>query len=1203
MDKLRDLINIDRRFQNSINLQLDIENDTKVNSYIPTRSSLNILGNFLNHIIDDREKANILIGPYGKGKSHLLLVLLAIISETDLSKTEKLIKKIKEVDREVAEAAINVQKRKRPFLPVIISGTEGDLNQAFLMGLVEALKRNNLDDVAPDSYYSEAIKTIDKWNNEYVDTYEQLGKKLEKYGKTIDELRKELALMDRQALSLFTKIYPKLTAGSEFRPLVQIEALKLYKEIVHTLWEQKGYGGIYIIFDEFSKYVEGHEKETFARDMKILQDMCEVAGNSKEQQIHITFVAHKSIKEYGNDLPKEMINAFTGVEGRLKEERFIVSAQNNYELIRHVVGKANKNYRKIIDDNKVNSEIIEKSYKIPCFESLFKEKDFREIVAYGCFPLFPLTAYALLNISEKVAQNERSIFTFLANDEKGSLVRLIEENDKMFSVDVIYDYFEYLFRENKTLTTVHNEWLKADYALSKAESDNEEKIIKAIAILQMIRKPEEVPIKKDNIRLAAGMGKEDFNTAITILQERQIIIYRSKQGIFAFKNNVGLNIEKEISQVVEKQPQKINLAEKIEEMSELEFVLPKQYNHEYTMTRYFKYVYMTPEQFLKVKKAEYLFDIHRADGLVICIIRTEELDESTLEKHMLTISDKRLILVYPKYELTQEANVRKLMAVRALLNDASFLEENQVLKQELKLYEEDLLFEINAELEQIYMPENKKSRCIYCDDVNAEFKTEIEFNRFLSDICADYYEHSPKINNELINRQNLSAQIKKARNQIVDTILEEGDYSKFDKGTSPEATIFRATMIHTGIAKSSAYDIDRQDDGCREILNEIGKFIKKSAGKKVSFSNLYKVLMGKGYGARKGIIPIFFAEEMSKLQDTPVIYLQDKEVEISSDIFNNINDTPENYYLYVEKESVQKEEYLLNLEELFLTEEIKQRSKSKRKRLHTIVEGIQRWYRSLDQYTLNFRQQTGKIILDEEQFRQMCSFRNIFRHMELNPREVLFEQIPEIVAGRDSEGISDIYGECINAIGVIKPYLDNHLEETKKEAAVMIKQLFGVEEKESLSACLKEWYGAQSSKAKTHIYNDAVTGFMSYLERINTNDESEITSSLSKIVYGVYVNDWKDGSMEAFIESLRKIKNQVEAIKESSDSKSGENKISFIDSAGNTVEKYYESDDEDSTSYFLKNAIEDALDEFGDSLELNQKLSVLVQTIEGLIKK
>ena len=151
--------------------------------------------------------------------------------------------------------------------------------------------------------------------------------------------------------------------------------------------------------------------------MKILQDMCELANNSKEQQIHITFVAHKSIKEYGNALPQDMINAFKGVEGRLKEIRFIVSAQNNYELLQHVIKKKGTEYKAWLKEEN-NSEIIKESYKIPCFQSMFKFSDYQQIVVKGAFPMLPLTAYALLNISEKVAQNERSIFTFLANDEK-----------------------------------------------------------------------------------------------------------------------------------------------------------------------------------------------------------------------------------------------------------------------------------------------------------------------------------------------------------------------------------------------------------------------------------------------------------------------------------------------------------------------------------------------------------------------------------------------------------------------------------------------------------------------------------------------------------------------------------------------------------------------------------------------------------------
>ena len=64
----------------------------------------------------------------------------------------------------------------------------------------------------------------------------------------------------------------------------------------------------------------------------------------------------------------------------------------------------------------------------------------------------------------------------------------------------------------------------------------------------------------------------------------------------------------------------------------------------------------------------------------------------------------------------------------------------------------------------------------------------------------------------------------------------------------------------------------------------------------------------------------------------------------------------------------------------------------------------------------------------------------------------------------------------------------------------------------------------------------------------------------------------------------------------------GENKIS-IKTGESTIERFFEPDSDDSTSYFLQNAIEDALEEFGDTLELNQKVSVLVKALEELLSK
>ena len=53
--------------------------------------------------------------------------------------------------------------------------------------------------------------------------------------------------------------------------------------------------------------MEGHTIEGFAEDMKVLQDMCELSAASRDEQLHITCVAHKSIRSYGTALPPEIL--------------------------------------------------------------------------------------------------------------------------------------------------------------------------------------------------------------------------------------------------------------------------------------------------------------------------------------------------------------------------------------------------------------------------------------------------------------------------------------------------------------------------------------------------------------------------------------------------------------------------------------------------------------------------------------------------------------------------------------------------------------------------------------------------------------------------------------------------------------------------------------------------------------------------------
>ena len=206
MNKFKDFIEIDKKFQNSINLQLDIDNLSKLNSYIPTHSSILVLDGFLNSVLSDRDKANILIGPYGKGKSHLLLVLLALLNDGKGDRTKKTINKIEKVSKETAEKIKTIQSSVKPFLPVIISGTEKDLNKEFIIALMESLRKNNLMNVAPESDYGKALEVIAKWQKDFKQVYESFKQIVREYGRTVEEFMGELKEMKEEALNIFKEI-------------------------------------------------------------------------------------------------------------------------------------------------------------------------------------------------------------------------------------------------------------------------------------------------------------------------------------------------------------------------------------------------------------------------------------------------------------------------------------------------------------------------------------------------------------------------------------------------------------------------------------------------------------------------------------------------------------------------------------------------------------------------------------------------------------------------------------------------------------------------------------------------------------------------------------------------------------------------------------------------------------------------------------
>ena len=112
MNQLMKLVQMNHHFQKSVNLQLDLNDYERIGSYIPTRSSVAILDRYLDSVEGkSSENATILIGPYGKGKSHLLLVLLAIL-QGEAAQIAPIVEKIRKVD-EITAKRIDVLKKEK----------------------------------------------------------------------------------------------------------------------------------------------------------------------------------------------------------------------------------------------------------------------------------------------------------------------------------------------------------------------------------------------------------------------------------------------------------------------------------------------------------------------------------------------------------------------------------------------------------------------------------------------------------------------------------------------------------------------------------------------------------------------------------------------------------------------------------------------------------------------------------------------------------------------------------------------------------------------------------------------------------------------------------------------------------------------------------------------------------------------------------
>lgn len=1147
-----DLITINKNFQSSINLELDLANEKKIDEYIPTTDICDVLKKYVKSILGiSKDKATTIVGPYGKGKSFVLLVLTYIFGRKKESKTWiNLLEKIKKLDYELFDLINRIKQEDIFLLPVIINSNYDNITQAFQIGLNDALKREAMDSIIPNSAYEVCISLLDKWSNKKNVKEEVIEKCAEINGLNISKLRKGLESYSPTAYKQFEKLYNCVNIGLEFNPLVNNDIIKTYFTVASGLSNFKC-KGMFVIFDEFSKFIESNS-ETLMHDLKIVQDFAELAARSgKDNQIHLCCVAHKSLVLYENN-KNYGVESFKTVEGRFKEIRFNRSLDENYEIISYAIKKNQEGIELSKSNLLRNADFYNDLLKL----GLFETPNVRKVLFEGCYPLNPITVYSLISISELVAQNERTLFTFLSDTDDDSFNSFLHSTQTgLFNVDKIYDYFGQLFQKEET-NYIRNIWYRSESILSKLEEIDEKRVIKALSIILMINNYDKLPPNNDVLALALNLDYKKVDSIILKFIDLHYLRRNILNNLLSFALSNTKHIDESIELYAKTKYKNIKYNEFIDLINEKKYIIPRRFNEENKIKRFYKTAFLSEDEFNNITSFNYYFESTYCDGVVVYLLR-EKMDDIAIKEKIDYLKDKRIIVKWPINRIPK-------IFYQSILHYACL---NEIKKQkgidDITKNEIDLLIQETETDVRVMIEEYFNNKYNFYSILS---ESNMSFNNLLNVTMEQIYTFKVIFNNELINKKEVSTQYQKAINHVIEYLLngdEEFNYSQ----TSPEMSIRNAVIENNMINNESSSNF-------RAILEEIKEQIFSLQGNKVSVNKIVGKYELAPYGIRHGVIPVILAKALSELADNILLYFSNKEIDLSSgNLVKAISN--DKYQITCSKGTCEQKKYLLNMLGLFKVNS----EKNFRRDTINLSEAMKKYFVGLPQIV--------RICVEENNFLKLnpgfIKLKTAFLSFNINPFETVFTNA---LAFFNTSSYKTVFNEIKNY------YLqkDEMLSQYKNDMIVDLKNIFLIDKNTSLKNGFTLYFKKYISKNERIVLNDEDKKIYQCILNDISYDDNDSLNVICKTVTSQFIEDWDSNKKRVFKEKMIDFKNNFE-------------NAETINTEDNSIDILISKAPDELTGMasLLKNNVESIIEEFSGSVSSSEKIAVLTKILKDLL--
>ncbi|MEM9539117.1 MAG: hypothetical protein AAGA60_06350 [Cyanobacteria bacterium P01_E01_bin.42] len=613
---------------------------------------------------------------------------------------------------------------------------------------------------------------------------------------------------------------------------------------------------VLLMIDELGKNLEFAAYNKGVSDLYLLQEIAELPPKG-EERVYFLGLLHQSFGGYGDRLVGNEQSEWTKVQGRFEDIPFQDSSSQMTRLIGRAIDRDGASPILCAVGNFAREWYA-------TLRDILSEKEIPALLLEETYPLHPLAALILPLLCERYAQNDRSLFTFLTSNEPYGFNEFLQETRikqdvlPTLKLHQIYDYF---IETVTGLTSRLNlqRWVEIQGLIQDARDRAPETLalLKTIGIFNLVTLTASYRATPRLVALALcdTPNEEEqkyWQDAIVDLQKKGLITYRRQLDELRIWEGSDFNVEAAIHELIEKE--RASLADLFSHVYPLKpLVAQRHYNVTGTL-RYFERRYADSSIALETLTCS----VPSHDGLILYWLDRQSLDRVPSQ----TVDGKPLIVI--KIAQLDELRVRgREFQALEKIRQSPELQNDGVARREVKYRLVEGKRRLDETCTQSLGWLTGENRCWIAGE-EVKIRREREFQGQLSALCDRIYHQGIILDNELINRRELTSQGAKARRELIEAAIERSARENLGlTGYGPEVAIYHSVLKTTEIHRQEegewGFYPPLEDAGVRTVWQAIEDFCLEAKDAQKSLDRLEERLAKPPFGVKQGAIPILLA--------------------------------------------------------------------------------------------------------------------------------------------------------------------------------------------------------------------------------------------------------------------------------------------------------------------------------------------------------